>query len=757
MKKRILLYSTFLFSVSGFAVANFSPLEIKPSTIKTKKTTSVRKNFGSENPLPPGQFPLLKGSSWYFLDNGTDQGATNWNQLTFDNSGWTSGIAPLGYGDPVTTVLSFGPNNSEKFITSYFSKDIVVDLSQMGEIVEFGLRRDDGAVVYLNGVEVFRDNMPSGTINYLTFSSSITDGADEKRYFSHYVPKTAFQEGVNRISVEIHNRDGSSSDIGFDMYVRDKAAEYVCEEGHISCFTSILPTAQTPLMIYPAEQRFQMLFKQGSEYLTGGGTVPGNHDFTGYIPSVGENASNAGHLSVNHENSPGGVSILDISLQLGSEGLNPLWSLSNSRAVDFSGTSLVQTGRNCSGGVTPWGTVITAEESTTSGDQNGDGYDDLGWLVEIDPATAAVRDYGTGIPQKLWAMGRMNHENVVITADGTTAYYGEDGGTHCVYKFIADTPNDFTAGRVYVLKMDLALSNDEPSSPTATWVLVPNTTVADRNNLRNTAAALGGTNFNGVEDCEIGPVDGKIYFASKGKNRIYSFKDDGMTITDFGTFVGGKTYPISTATATVDEPWGDGNDNLAFDDKGNLWVVQDGGRNYIWVVRPNHTQSDPQILLHSSMPIGAEPTGLTFTPDFKYGFFSVQHPSQTNEVQLDATGAEISFNASAALVFANEKFLGQQSSLSINAPSNSVATIAKIYPNPTKGLVTIALNEVAGLPISIEVYDLLGRKVSQLVETTSGYEQKFNVDLSDLSTEQMFIFQVQVGDKKEAYKVMKSN
>mgnify|MGYP003412259569 CR=1 FL=1 len=261
--------------------------------------------------------------------------------------------------------------------------------------------------------------------------------------------------------------------------------------------------------------------------------------------------------------------------------------------------------------------------------------------------------------------------------------------------------------------------------------------------------------LNNIKD-ELTDISFNTWF-NEEDTKLYSFKDDGMTITDFGTFVGGKTYPISTATATVDEPWGDGNDNLAFDDKGNLWVVQDGGRNYIWVVRPNHTQSDPQILLHSSMPIGAEPTGLTFTPDFKYGFFSVQHPSQTNEVQLDATGAEISFNASAALVFANEKFLGQQSSLSINAPSNSVATIAKIYPNPTKGLVTIALNEVAGLPISIEVYDLLGRKVSQLVETTSGYEQKFNVDLSDLSTEQMFIFQVQVGDKKEAYKVMKSN
>ena len=366
-------------------------------------------------------------------------------------------------------------------------------------------------------------------------------------------------------------------------------------------------------------------------------------------------------------------------------------------------------------------------------------------------------DYGTGTPQKLWAMGRMNHENVVITADGTTAYYGEDGGTHCVYKFVADTPNNFSEGTVYVLKLDLELSNNEPSSSTATWIMVPNTTQADRNNLRTVAAALGGTDFNGVEDCEIGPIDGKIYFASKGKGRVYSFKDDGMTISEFSTFVGGLSYPIQTDGEIVTEPWGSGNDNLAFDDKGNLWVIQDGGRNYIWVVRPNHTQSDPQVLLHSSMPVGAEPTGLTFTPDYKYGFFSVQHPSGSNESQLDATGSEISFNASAALVFSNEKFLGQQESLNVDYPNHSLASIATVYPNPTNGILTVAINEVSGEPITIEVYDIVGRKVTELTDVSNGMDQKISVNLTPYDGNQLFVLQVQVGSKKGSFKVMKSN
>ena len=752
MKKRILLYSSFLLSYGGFAQTNLGLLE---TSLQVSKTNS---NLGSltNAVLPAAQFPLAKGSSWSFLDNGSDQG-TAWKELQFDNTAWNAAAAPLGYGDPMKTTISYGSTSSDKFITSYFSRDIQIDLTQLEDMVEIGLRRDDGAVIYINEVEVVRDNMPAGAITYLTFSSGIVDGADEKRYFSHYIPKSAFQDGINRISVEIHNRDESSSDIGFDMYMRNKLADYTCEEGHIACFTSIIPTAQTPLMIYPQEQRFQMLFKQGDQYMTGGGTVPGNHDFTGYIPSQGATQNSLGYLSINHENSPGGVSILDISLNLGQDSLKPLWSLSDSRSVDFSGPSLVKTQRNCSGGVTPWGTVITAEESTTSGDANGDGYEDLGWLVEIDPVTAQVMDYGTGTPQKLWAMGRMNHENVVITADGTTAYYGEDGGTHCVYKFVADTPNNFSEGTVYVLKLDLELSNNEPSSSTATWIMVPNTTQADRNNLRTVAAALGGTDFNGVEDCEIGPIDGKIYFASKGKGRVYSFKDDGMTISEFSTFVGGLSYPIQTDGEIVTEPWGSGNDNLAFDDKGNLWVIQDGGRNYIWVVRPNHTQSDPQVLLHSSMPVGAEPTGLTFTPDYKYGFFSVQHPSGSNESQLDATGSEISFNASAALVFSNEKFLGQQESLNVDYPNHSLASIATVYPNPTNGILTVAINEVSGEPITIEVYDIVGRKVTELTDVSNGMDQKISVNLTPYDGSQLFVLQVQVGSKKGSFKVMKSN
>ena len=778
-------------------------------------------------PLAPIDFPLPKQTEWNYLDTGVSLDEEAWNEPGYDYSSWSRGEGTLGYGDPVMTQISYGPDASDKYITTYFVREMEVDLSEMTDMVEFGIRRDDGAVVYVNGEEVFRDNMPEGDIDYQTHSSEIISGSDEIDYQLHYVPKTAFQAGVNIIAVEVHNRDGQSSDMRFDMYIKNQEnIEFDCDEPHVGCFTSITPTGQTPNLIIPEEHRFQLIFKQGDAYLDGSGNVPGNNDFTAYIPIDG--SSENGYLSVNHENTPGGVSIVDLHLNTD----NHLWEVDYSQPVDLYNDALATTTRNCSGGITPWGTVVTAEESTNNGDENGDGYKDVGWLVEIDPETAEVMDYGNG-QEKLWAMGRMKHENVVISPDATTAYYGEDGGTHCVYKYVMDTPGDLTAGTVYVLKLDLPLSSNEPNSITAQWIEVPNDTQAERNNLNETAATLGGTNFNGVEDCEIHPITGQVYFTSKGKGRTYRFTDLGNSVTDFETFVGGMSYEITTANGTFTEDWGGGNDNLAFDDKGNLWVLQDGGNNYIWVVRPDHTQANPKVELFASMPNGSEPTGLTFSPDFKYGFFSVQHPSGNNEPQQDATFNDVTINASSTVVFSLNENLGIQApvtdfvadqvqiqqgetvtftNLSTNNPDSwnwtfeggdpatsteenptvtytadglfnvkletsnvagnsemekseyiQVETLSvdkalkgkvAVYPNPTSGEVYIEVKDASTENISVEVFDLLGRRVKNL-SNTKLVNGKINLNLSEsIQAHQMLIIQVNVAGKSGRYKVL---
>ncbi|MGO3154098.1 alkaline phosphatase PhoX [Mesonia sp.] len=772
------------------------------------------------------------GSLWSYNDTGLDLGSS-WKDASYDDTSWATGNAILGYGDDVeTTVLNYGPDTNNKYPTYYFRHEFQVTNAASYEDLVLNIMQDDGVVIYLNGTEVSRLNMPTGAITYNTYASSTVGGANEGEYTAINLANS-LQDGINVIAVELHQATASSSDLRFDLsLIEEFISNFDCSNPHMGCFTSIVPTAQQSNMIIPQEHRFQLIFKQGDAYMDGSGTVPGNNDFTGYVPVNG--SSELGYVAVNHENNPGGVSVLDVNFN----DQTLLWEVSNTRPVDLYNSALVTTVRNCSGGTTPWGTVVTAEESTNGGDANSDGYEDVGWLVEIDPVTAEVIDYGNG-QEKLWAMGRMKHENVVVSDDSATAYFGEDGGTDCVYKYVMDTPGDLSAGTLYVLVLDAPLSNNDPTSPTGQWLQVPNTTIAERNNVTSTAAALGGTNFNGVEDCEISPLDGKIYFAAKGKSRTYRFTDNGTTVSDFETFVGGTSYEISSTQGTYTESWGGGNDNLTFDDKGNLWVLQDGGNNYIWVVRPDHTQATPNVELFASMPVGSEPTGLTFTPDFKYGFFSIQHPSGSNTAQQDATFGNVTFDASATVVFALKENLGAQIPLSdfvadevlveegdvvtytdlttnnptawewtfeggtpatstdenpmvtydlegvyavtlktTNAAGNNeviktdyivvedelsvesnLKDIVSIYPNPTQGNLFVVINDLSGQAINVQVFDLLGRKVTQVngMQTT-GSQQEIRLDFSEFSSsEQLYIVEISIGNKTARYKVLKSN
>lgn len=159
-----------------------------------------------------------KGETWSYLDDGSDQG-TAWTGTSFDDSGWATGVAELGYGDgdEVTTV-GFGGDANNKYPTTYFRKSFEnVDASVYA--LRIGLRRDDGAIVYLNGNEIVRDNMPTGTIDYLDFASGAEGGADEDTYFIFEVDPSDLIVGTNYLAVEIHQANGTSSDISFDMYL----------------------------------------------------------------------------------------------------------------------------------------------------------------------------------------------------------------------------------------------------------------------------------------------------------------------------------------------------------------------------------------------------------------------------------------------------------------------------------------------------------------------------------------------------------
>ena len=670
--------------------------------------------------------PLVAATSiWKYLDNGTDQG-TAWRATTFNDAAWASGAAELGYGDnDETTVVGFGSNSSNKYVTTYFRQQFqVTSLASFAQL-KLRLIRDDGAVVYLNGVEIFRDNLPTGAIAYNTLALSTIGGSDESTYLEATVPKSALVAGTNTLAVEIHQDRGNSSDISFKLeLLKDQATSVTTcatPATALSSFVSVQPSAQTQTLVIPSTHVYQVLTQTGDAYTTGTGTVKAANDFTGYVPIAG--SSTNGYLSINHEGSStasSGVSILDLQYNTASK----LWNVSAKNAVDFG--PVVGTYNNCSGGTTSWGTVITCEENTPTAptDSNNDGYLDFGWNVELNPATRTVKDQnGDGTPDKLWRMGRMKHENVVVAADNKTVYEGaDDGGTSYVYKYVANTAGNLANGTLYVLQLGGAIG----TATTGTWLVVPNGTPTECNTTTTLATALGATSFAGVEDVEIGPHDGKIYFTSKGTGRVYRFDDAAAGVSSFEIFVGqpvgitNQTYPVNYGAGTVQEAWGTGNDNLTFDAYGNLYVLQDGSRNHIWLVKPCHTQAAPAVELFATTPAGSEPTGMTLSPDGKFMFVSIQGPSSSNTLATnDAAGQSVVFNKATTLVIARKENLGNVTTATAVAKNPAALTL---YPNPATSELNLSLTHDRREQATVQVMSILGSRVlaTQTVELTAG-------------------------------------
>jgi len=157
------------------------------------------------------------GGVWKYLDNGSNQGTT-WRATGFDDSTWPSGAAQLGYGDgDEVTTLGFGPDSNNKFITTYFRRTFSVTNAAAFNALTLRLMRDDGAVVYINGVEVWRTNMPTGAVSSATLASVAIAGADESTFVQTTLSPSLLVNGSNVLAVELHQSGGTSSDISFDL------------------------------------------------------------------------------------------------------------------------------------------------------------------------------------------------------------------------------------------------------------------------------------------------------------------------------------------------------------------------------------------------------------------------------------------------------------------------------------------------------------------------------------------------------------
>ncbi|MCW8849906.1 MAG: CotH kinase family protein, partial [Melioribacteraceae bacterium] len=179
------------------------------------------------------------GSQWKYWD-GSSSPSNSWTNTNYVDDTWKMGNAQLGYGDgDENTVIDFGPNSQNKFITSYYRKSFqITDLSAITGL-KINLLRDDGAIVYLNGIEIIRSNMPVGLINYSTLALSAVSNSDESAYYEFTIDKSNLVSGTNIIAVEVHQSSATSSDISFDLTLQANLTQQAPVENIVSLEDSI--------------------------------------------------------------------------------------------------------------------------------------------------------------------------------------------------------------------------------------------------------------------------------------------------------------------------------------------------------------------------------------------------------------------------------------------------------------------------------------------------------------------------------------
>ncbi|MEY2719490.1 MAG: hypothetical protein RLZZ273_856 [Bacteroidota bacterium] len=316
---------------------------------------------------------------------------------------------------------------------------------------------------------------------------------------------------------------------------------------------TMVPYLMGRVVVPPSPLKYQNIFVGGVDSVeTSSGKAAAKqwHDYIGYASDPSGNS--LGYAIINHEMIEANAKIGDgggmTMFKLGKKPDGTVEVLEQTLAdgrkgkffnVDFKNT-VGETGMNC-GGISWQNRVWTAEEwyqtsnaginasgkgfldttdfeigkMTPSGFPGLDGkkikrYENLNWMVEIDPVNAK------GV-RKQYNWGRQGFEAGVIMDDQKTVYLFEDGdaGKSLFTKFVAEQPGDFTKGKLYFYKQN-------SGQYSGTWVEVPNDPVANWDIMvapHAWAKQQGITGFTRLEWGQLNKTDGKIYITETGNDK----------------------------------------------------------------------------------------------------------------------------------------------------------------------------------------------------------------------------------------------
>lgn len=144
-------------------------------------------------------------AGWKYNNTEGDLGSA-WVPAAYNDAGWPTSTGPIVFssaGQP----------------TAYFRMTFSVGSALKYSGMKLSLLKDDGAIIYLNGQEIYRSNLPSN-ISYATYAMSEISGANETAYTEISLPATLLQDGANVIAAEVHRSGASDADLRFDLELR---------------------------------------------------------------------------------------------------------------------------------------------------------------------------------------------------------------------------------------------------------------------------------------------------------------------------------------------------------------------------------------------------------------------------------------------------------------------------------------------------------------------------------------------------------
>lgn len=199
--------------LSGTATGNYSLIYEICELADLGNCAQIANTISVVGPAPSNLDVITSGDVWKYYDNGNAPSGS-WKSTGFDDSTWSSGNATLGYNNGESTSIN------ASITTAYFRKAVQITNASSINTIDLSAIRDDGMIVYINGNEVWRDNMPTGAVSYSTQASAYIKDGDEITWINQSI-SNSLNEGTNVIAVEIHSKapkgKNKTPDMSFDF------------------------------------------------------------------------------------------------------------------------------------------------------------------------------------------------------------------------------------------------------------------------------------------------------------------------------------------------------------------------------------------------------------------------------------------------------------------------------------------------------------------------------------------------------------